>query len=93
MPLRLPTKKVSADRSSPGAELSTWRSRKQGFSFSRNTACSGVIAISLSALAFSNASQRSVRVPRSAAFRIFWMVMAETAIPSRRKSASSRLQP
>ena len=29
MPLRLPTKNVSADSSSPGAALSTWRSRKR----------------------------------------------------------------
>jgi hypothetical protein len=34
--------KVSADKSSPGRSLSTWRSLKQGLSFSRNAACSGL---------------------------------------------------
>jgi hypothetical protein len=74
-PLRLPTKKVSAESSSPGAALSTWRSRKQGLSFSRNAACSAVISIAFSALACSSASQRSTRVPSPVSFRIFWMVI------------------
>ena len=71
MPFRLPTKKVSADRSSPGDALSTWRSRKQGLNFSMKAACSDVSSIDLSALAFSSASQRSGLVPRPLSFRIF----------------------
>ena len=37
--------KVSAESSWPGRSLSTCRSRKQGFSFSRNAACSGLSSI------------------------------------------------
>ena len=43
--LEEPTMKVSAESSWPGRSLSTCRSRKQGFSFSRNAACSGLSSI------------------------------------------------
>jgi hypothetical protein len=45
MPFSVPTMKVSAESSSPGRSLSTWRSLKQGLSFSRNAACSGLSSI------------------------------------------------
>jgi hypothetical protein len=60
----MPTMKVSAESSLPGLPLSTWRSRKQGLSFSRKVACSGVSSIAWSAFVRSSASQRSCRVPQ-----------------------------
>jgi hypothetical protein len=76
-----------------GRSLSTRRSLKQGLSFSRKAACSGVSSMAWSAFSRSSASQRSWRVPRPLSLRIFWMVIADRRRPSSAKSAASRLQP
>jgi hypothetical protein len=63
-------------------------------SFSRKAACSPVISIALLGIGLaSSASQRSIFVPRPLSFRIFWIVIAETRMPSSASIASCRLQP
>jgi hypothetical protein len=93
MPLSVPTMKVSAESNWPGRSLSTWRSLKQGLSFSKNATCAEESSIAWSAFWRSSASQRSCRLPRLLSFRIFWIVIAETRRPSKANKASILLQP
>jgi len=58
-PSRWPTKKVSAERSSPGAPDSTCLSRKQGLRFSIHATCSALSSIFFFASFSSSLSQRS----------------------------------